>query len=230
MAVAPPPNFDYLYESILLIIFAFIEYRFKLTSHLEGKFLYFILSYFSIIGIIIGTVLFINWDENILLIRTVGIGNSGHILSWFAVISVCAYFGYKNIIKGVVYAGAVSATHEIISVGFTFITGITGVSVIQGLDYYSTYFVLIGALLICFFAMNGIKDIKALLVSNGALLIYSTIIFVTVGGLGTTNLTGPTNQYYNLWYNALEEISWILPAAVFILVSYMKKQSVYIWE
>lgn len=230
MIAAPSPGLNYVEYGMILIFFAFIEYRFHirdylLTNHTRA---YAYFSYFGLVGITIGIFGGLGYSGNILLIRALNAGNSGHLISWIAVIIVAYRYGYNDLFKGVIVAGTFASFHELISVLITLVIGAygqeAGITLIQALWYYSTFFFLLGAFVLTYFVYTGTEtwyEMKRMVV----FLLGFSIIVASIGAISSVDLSGPTIYFYNLDVNLIEQASWLIPSIVLIGLSFRPKES-----
>jgi hypothetical protein len=228
MIAIPSPPLNYIEYAIGFLFVIFLDYALGIHKLLlaHRKF-YFYFSYASLVAIIIGIFGGLDYTGNILLIRALNAGNSGHLISWIAIVMVACRFGYNDILKGITAAGGFAAGHEIISVSVTLITGAygasLGITLSQALWYYSTFIVLLGAMMAAYFWFTEseyFKDLfKAMIV-----LTLASIIVASIGAVGTLNLIGPTQYFDNLDYNLVEQINWIIPAIVFVGLSLVPRE------
>lgn len=231
MIAAPSPGLNYVEYGLVILFFAFIEYKFHIRNYLitNHRRFYAYFSYFGLIGVTIGVFGGLDYTGNILLIRALNAGNSGHLLSWIAIMLIAYRFGYNDIFKGVLVAGAFAAFHEIISVGITLVIGAYGASVgitlAEALWYYSTFFFLLAAILVAYFTFTGTETWYEMKRAVIFLTIYS-IIVSSIGAIGTVDLSGPTIYFYNLDVNLIEQLSWLLPSVVLIGLGFRKKADV----
>jgi len=222
--LSPPLN--YIEYAAVFLFLAFAEYMLGLRALLlKHQRIYSYISYFSLIIITIGIFGGLDYSGNILLIRALNAGNSGHLISWVAIMLVAYRFGYNDILKGLTIAGAFAAGHEIVSILISLAAGsygaAQGVSLASGLWYYSTFFFLLGAILIAYFVYDGTSTASALFRSMLILTGYS-IVVASIGAVGTLNVLGPTIYFYNLDVNLIEQLSWLMPAIVFVGLSLRK--------
>jgi hypothetical protein len=227
MSLSPPLN--YVEYAFIFLFVGFLEYFIHLRRLLFGNHrkLYAYISYMSLVLMTIGIFGALDYSGNILLIRNINDSNTGHLLSWVAIMLLVYRFGYNDILKGITVGAAFAACHEIVSVLVSLIVGAygasMGVTLSQAISFYSTFFFMLGSIMVAFFAFGGMKQIRDLSKSMGVLVIFS-IIVGSIGGVGTIDLLGPTQYFYNLNVNLIEQCSWLMPSIIFLVLSLLKRE------
>ena len=223
VAVIPLPPLSYVEVGLVVLFVTFIEYLLPINEYLAGKHVYFYMSYASLVVISIGMFGALDYNSNIILMRAAPDGNSAHFLSLLAIVLVLYRFGYNDIIKGLSITGAFVAFHELISVGFTLITGAYGASLgitpEQALTFYSTFLFMCATIVVAYFVFDKGKTWKHMYWAMVLLVMYSMIVVFSVGAVGTLNILGPTQYFQNMLKNGVEDGSWILPSIALIVAS-----------
>jgi len=215
-----PIDIRYLEYALILVIFAGVQNFFGPQRFRKILMNYRIYNYVSYAGLTLITILLfggVNYSGNPILIR-ISPQNSGHLFTWIAIMLVAWRFGYNDIINGVLTAGLFAALHEIVGVSATLITGTYGavtVTLLNAIEYYSAFFVLLAAIIIARVEYSGIRDIKVW--ATTIVIIVYTVLWASIGYPATINLLGPTTYFNNPDVNLLESLSWLIPSIVMIM-------------
>lgn len=228
MTIVPSPSIAYLGWAMILLLVSFLQYVFDIRGRfLQHRRLYAYLSYGALVIITIGIFGGLDYSGNVLMIRAANAGNSGHLISWIAIMLIFYRFGFDDILRGAGAAAGFIALHESISVFTTMISGgygaTFGVTFSTALWNYSTFFVLLAAASIVYVAFMGNETFGPFKKAGILLLIYS-LVLVSIGGVGTINLLGQTPFFNNLDVNLQEQLSWIIPSLYLIGLSLSKKE------
>lgn len=175
---------------------------------------YFVFSVFFSMSFVIVDFWLTKFNENLILLRAFNVGEFiaakgiGHWLVWFVLLVVFLRYGWADVIHGAFSVGLLVALHEGLwyvaySLAYTDQAAVT-------LYYYSPFFILFGALALGYFKMSDViphDRIKRTILIG--LAVYAVWLLMGLP-VSVNNITGPTDLYYNLFVNGIEDNSWII--------------------
>ena len=160
-----------------------------------------------------------DFNQNIVMLRTqnyTDVVGTGHWLIWLAAFIVYARFGVPfDFVKGIYAMAFFGGLHE----GMWYITYIVDVAGIQSLYINSPFLILISGMifgfLLLFRKQTHLSWTRISLIVFGMAMFYFMWYFA---GFHTTLdiMTGRTAFYYNIDVNMIENLSWVMPALLFL--------------
>ena len=167
--------------------------------------------------------LFVHYDENILLVRAFNLGQevgTGHVFVWFILAAIFTRWGYNNLVGGFTIVGMFGALHEIVWYAFY---AVVYQSEVSGTYLFYLPFMVLGlSLTVSYVVLSRNGSIPT--VDKRTLLTIAIFFIVldsmwAVGGFPVTvDLAhGNTPLFYNLTVNLVENYSWVVPAIPLII-------------
>lgn len=144
---------------------------------------------------------------------------SGHWFTWVALFMVYARYGWKDIVAGGIKTAVFGALHELSWYAAYMVS--TPTRALEVAYYYSPFIVLLLVSLVVYAVLCKIGTIEPfpagrLLAAYAFLLAFDSIWVIAGFPISIDNILGPTALYSSVAVNAIEDMGWLVLAAVML--------------
>ena len=218
--------------AIVVVIFTALELRYNLWKRINSRIgdffgrplpTAYVLSSPFLIWFWLSLLLFVQYDENILLVRAFNIGQAfgtGHVFVWLTIAAIVTRWGYKDILGGALVVGTYSALHELVWYTFYWLAYPSQFS--GTYQFYLPFMVLGLALIGSYFLLSRNGSIATIDRRTFITFILLFVVFDLMWSfagfpVSVSLIHGGTNLFYSLPVNLVECLSWVMPAIPLVI-------------